>query len=329
MTGVPVLPELPPISSLLATHGLADADEQPFEHNGFSGAILTRLGRNDGAPFVVKRMSMANDWIMRATEDHACREAMLAASAIDLGTDVRSPAIGAARDGDVYALLMHDISAHLLPPGMIDEARCSSIIAGMARLHSSAVPADALPYCDASKRLTLLTRDTARIAQAYGAPVARDLVEGWTLFDTHASPRAVEIITALSHDPGPLLRALQRLPPAFLHGDMKLDNIGLDSEGRLWLIDWSMTLVAPVAIELGWFMAINSRRLPVSLDDVMDQYAAAAAVSDEHRARHDGLSVLCGLLLRGWRKALDAEDAQPEELHWWCERAEAAAPFLS
>jgi hypothetical protein len=89
-----------------------------------------------------------------------------------------------------------------------------------------------------------------------------------------------------------------------------------------------MTLVAPPAVELGWFLAINSRRLPVSLDDVMERYAAAARVSRAIRQRHDALTVLCGLLLRGWRKALDAESGDPEELRWWCERAADAARFL-
>lgn len=328
MRSTPTLPELPPLANLLAEHGLSDAREQRFEHSGFSGARLTRLVRHDGASYVLKRMSITDDWIMRATEDNACREAVLAASALDLGSNVRAPAIGAACDGEVYAVLMHDISAHLLAPGMIGDAQCRTIISGMARLHATAPPDAALPYCDAGRRLTLLTRDTARIAARYAAPVARDLVTGWDLFEKHASPRAVEIIAALSRDPGPLLRALSRLPAVLLHGDLKLDNIGLDADETLWLIDWSMTLVAPAAIELGWFMAINSRRLPISLDEVMTRYADAGRVATQDRARNDALTVMCGLLLRGWRKALDAEEGWPEELRWWCERAEAAASFL-
>ena len=97
----------------------------------------------------------------------------------------------------------------------------------------------------------------------------------------------------------------------------------------MWLIDLAMTLVAPPAVELGWFLAINSRRLPVPLDDVMRRYADAAGMKPELRERHDALTVLCGLLLRGWRKSLDAEAGDGNELHWWCERVEAAAGALS
>ncbi len=118
------------------------------------------------------------------------------------------------------------------------------------------------------------------------------------------------------------------MPFAFLHGDLKFDNIGLDNGARMWLIDWAMTLVAPPAVELGWFLAINSRRLPVSLDNVMSRYADAAGMSAELRARHDACTVLCGLLLRGWRKALDAAAGEPAELRWWCNRVEYAAGVL-
>ena len=96
----------------------------------------------------------------------------------------------------------------------------------------------------------------------------------------------------------------------------------------MWLIDWALTLVAPPAVELGWFLAINSRRLRVSLDDVMAMYADAAGIrAVRRRARR--ITILCGLLLRGWRKALDAEAGEPEELRWWCERAEAAVTALA
>ena len=92
-----------------------------------------------------------------------------------------------------------------------------------------------------------------------------------------------------------------------------------------------MTLVAPAAVELGWFLAINSRRLPpaVSLDSVMERYGDAADLTAEARRRHDALTVLCGLLLRGWRKALDASEGDGAEVAWWCERVEAARWVLA
>jgi hypothetical protein len=60
----------------------------------------------------------------------------------------------------------------------------------------------------------------------------------------------------------------------------------------------------------------------------MRRYAAAAGVTRAHRDRHDAAAVLCGLLLRGWRKAIDAAQGEPEELRWWCEHAGEARRFL-
>ena len=85
---------------------------------------------------------------------------------------------------------------------------------------------------------------------------------------------------------------------------------------------------APPAVELGWFLAINSRRLPVSLDDVMQRLRRTPPTCAAELDTHDALTVLCGLLLRGWRKALDAEAGEPDELRWWCERAEDARAYL-
>lgn len=316
-------------AALLDAHGLAGIDEVPFAHTGFSGATLARLLRGDGASFVLKRMSIEHDWIMRATDDVACREAAFADARVDLGADVRTPAVGAARDGNGYALLMRDIGNDLFPQGTIAESQVQAIVAGMAALHERPAPPDRLPWCDLTQRLTLLTPDGARIAAAYGAPVARDILEGWRLFDEHATAGARRVVRALIADPAPLVQALQRMPVAFLHGDLKFDNIGLDDGGRMWLIDWAMTLVAPPAVELGWFLAINSRRLPVPLDGLMLQYADAAGMTTDLRARHDALTVLCGVLLRGWRKALDAAAGEPAELRWWCERAEGASWVLA
>jgi Phosphotransferase enzyme family len=316
-----------PLSALLAEHGLTGVPEQPFDHAGFSGAALTRLVRGDGCAFILKRMSLKQDWIMRATDDLWCREAALAAAAPDLGDGLETPVLGAASDGDAHALLMRDISAHLLSSGAITTTQLDVIISRMAELHARPAP-DGLPWCDLTRRLTLHTRATARVAEAYGAQVAHDIINGWRLFDELAPPRASDIVRGLQDDPSPLVVALNRAPAAFLHGDLKLDNIGLDAAGRMWLIDWAMTLVAPPAVELGWFIAINSRRLPLPLDDVIARYASAARMPRELRARHDALTVLCGLLLRGWRKALDAAAGDGDELRWWCERVEAAAAFL-
>jgi len=263
---------------------------------------------------------------MRATNDAECRERFI--DSADLPSSIRSPLQGHANCEDGYALLMNDIGQHLLSQGMIDPERLDFMLQRISELHAAPGPRG-VPWCTPESRLTLLTSATGQVAASYGASVADDIIEGWRLFDRHAPHRVVALMRELSRDPAPLLSARSALPAVFLHGDLKFDNIDLYSDRRMWLIYWAMTLIAPSAVELGWFLAINSRRMPLALDDVMPLYATHANIDGARRERHDALTAVCGLLLRGWRKALDAESGEPDELKWWCERVLAAERFLA
>jgi hypothetical protein len=69
----------PPLAEVLAAHGLTGVAEEPLQTDGWSGARMTRLERADGARFVIKRDSLALDWIARETGDVPdLREAALA-----------------------------------------------------------------------------------------------------------------------------------------------------------------------------------------------------------------------------------------------------------
>ena len=155
---------LPSLRDLLSEHGLLDADRTPLVHTGFSGAELTRVVRPDGASFILKRMSIDRDWIMRATDDGACREAAFARAAPELGPLVQTPSLGAAVDGDSHVLVMRDITPDLLSPGLISDVHLARIIAAMASLHGASPP-HAVPWCDLSRRLTLLTPAGAAVAR--------------------------------------------------------------------------------------------------------------------------------------------------------------------
>src|SRR2546423_4181975 len=65
------------LAELLDEHGLRGVPEEPLEHDGWSGAGLTRLTRPDGARFVLKRDSLARDWLARSLDDRWLREAQL------------------------------------------------------------------------------------------------------------------------------------------------------------------------------------------------------------------------------------------------------------
>ena len=157
---------------------------------------------------------------------------------------------------------------------------------------------------------------------------------GWDAFDRLVRPPVRDLMRQLSDDPSPLVEGLRRQPVAGLHGDLKLGNVGLGEDGTAWMIDWQMTMVAPVAVELGWFLVCNVASLRMTPDVVLERYRVAAGLADDAgwRATWD-LAVLVGLVLRGWRKGLDTEagvvypsgKAAAYDLAWWGSQAIGAA----
>ena len=335
-----------PLADLLAEHGLGEVHEEPFPNNGWSGAELTRVVRADGAAFILKRTSWAMDWIARSTRDHALREAVVAADPIPFPPPLSNAYLGAAIDDGRAAILMPDLSAELLPwdddAEAIDLATLDRVLAAFAALHAlpwaelRARP-DGLrwPWCPLRERIELVTPAAARRYDGGGLSIGRRFLEGWAAFERMAPAGAVEVIARLGRDSAPLLEALSRLPSTGLHGDLKLANVALRPDDSVAFIDWQMTAFAPLAVDLGWFLVSNVSQLPLEPEAAFEHYVELAgestAVGDA--AAQLDLMILVGLLLRGWRKGLDAEaeltlpTGQPavDDLRWWSERAMIAA----
>lgn len=337
--------DLEPLPALLRRHGLADAREEPFPNDGWSGASLSLLRRGDGERFVLKRDSLERDWIARATRDGPLlREAWYAARGPAMPPALRAPYLGAARDGADQAILMPDLSGVLFDwDGPVAREAADVVIGAMARLHgafaspAAAATLDGGPWCPLAERLTLISRASLERAGPARDVVGGRILPGWDAFDRHAPAGVREAVTGLGRDPAPLVAALGRLPATLLHGDMKLANAGVDADGAVPLVDWQMTLVAPVAVELGWFLVSNTAALPLQPADVLARYyvearaAGGAAIGDWNR--QVDAAILAGLVLRGWRKGLDTEAgavlasgvAAADDLAWWCDAAAVAA----
>jgi len=326
-----------PVAALLREHGLADAREDPFPNDGWSGATLTRLVDATGRAFILKRSSIERDWIARATNDTAMREVRLAESAALLPRPARYPALGAAVDGSETAILMPDLSGVLFDwDAPISVERLDRVLEALAALHDE--PGDAFPAADAwtpwRERVTLICRSSLERPGAARDAVASRLLPGWDAWDRVAAAPARSIVDDLSRDPTPLLHALERERVGVLHGDLKLANAGVAPDGAVEMVDWQMAMVAPAAIELGWFLVANVNALPLSPEAVLERYWR---IRGREPGRENDLAILVGLLLRGWRKGFDAEAgialgsgvSARDDLAWWCERAvEAAASVL-
>jgi hypothetical protein len=351
-----------PLDDLLGANGLSGVAEAPFPNDGWSGASLTRLVRpRDDRPFILKRTSWATDWIARSTRDHALREGFMASLPIPLPDPLVAPYFGAAADGTSVGILMPDLSAQLLswePAGgqaQMTGASIDRVLWGVARMHALPWPiagvADASivwPAAPLRERLRLLSPASSARLAADGIGAGRRFLAGWAAFERLAPPAAWDLVDRLDRDPAPLLAALDTLPKTGIHGDLKLANVALLDDGRVALIDWQMTALAPVAVELGWLLVSNSAALPDRPEAVLERYRQAVATvagspvgpvvpfdgarafppavlegvlgSDPQahfRSVDDtlgdwnaqmDLSWIVGLLLRGWRKGLDSQE---------------------
>ncbi|HET9085810.1 MAG TPA: phosphotransferase [Candidatus Limnocylindrales bacterium] len=354
---------------LLHGFGLDLLPEHEFPTDGWSGATFTTVADSEGRRYVLKRTSLGLDWIARATRDERLREGWLAAvpqGALAWMPDSMVPYLGAAADGDGVAIVMPDLSNELIAwerPGhdpAIDRVTLARVVRAIARLHAipwtlvleGALERDgdeAPPWCPLPERLTLLSPTSAARYAAEDNPVGDRFLEGWALFDGRAPDAARDLVARLDADISPLVAALGRLPGRGLHGDLKLANVALLSDERVSYIDWQMTLVAPVAVDLGWFLVSNSGSLPLPPKEIVEGYREALAWdSGRWSAGEQGhdfddlvgdwevqrdLTWIVGLLLRGWRKGIDADAGMTlpsgvsaaDDLAWWCDRAVEAA----
>jgi hypothetical protein len=374
-----------PLADLLDELGATGLPEHEFPTDGWSGARFSMIERPamDGrAPerIVLKRTSLAIDWIAAATHDDDLREARLASTARRRSTPRLGetlPYLGAAVDRDESAVIvMPDLSDELLawerPSSLaaeIDVAVVDRVLDRLAALHATPWPQvidpgarwstdPPFPWCPLPERLTLTARPTCERHIARGVPAgvesARKLLAGWDAFDRTAPAAARELIAELGDDPGRLVAALDQLPAVGLHGDLKLANVAIGpGPDQIRFIDWQMTLQAPIALELGWFLVTNSASLPEHPDALLARYrtslewhlgriSAGGRPSDLVHVAGDwdaqvDLAWIVGLLLRGWRKGLDAETGATlgsgvsgaADLAEWSSRAiEAAARRL-
>lgn len=317
------------LSAMLAEHGLSGVPWRHRSHDGYSGARLYHGQAESGRSFMLKHTSLSHDWIMAATADTTGRESRIAASGLFTHGRVRSAAIDGVADGDQFYVLTHDITPFLLT-GSLDADSLDAVIGGLVDLHATDATVDSAAWCPVEGRLSLLHRGVDMLSEErddHG--LIRDVRTGWEAFRRIAPPCLSELFSAVWDDFGVLRSGLGMLPAVFLHGDLKLDNLGLDRDQALWLIDWALVTRGPACIDMGWFIAANSHRIGADPQQVLTLYSRRAGLEGEQRRRHESMAALCGLLLRGWRKALDAESGtRLEEFRWWCEQAGGAMRFL-
>lgn len=307
---------------------------------GKSGARLERV-EIGGERYVVKYLDVDADWSMRAAGDLSGPTLALWRRGLlqQLPQCIDTAIVGVAHrprytpGGGQTVLLMRDVGAFLVPvtDDVIPLEQHLLFLDHMAALHAAFWESgEEIEIVPMMHRYLELSPWTAEAEAAIGSTdlVPKLVGQGWAKL-ADVAPAAAAVVTPLAWDPGPLVGALGTTPATLVHGNWKLDNLGVDASGRTILLDWEMPGRGPALSDLAWYLAINCRRLPQPKADSIIAYRAAlerrGIDTDSWWERQLALCLLGALVQFGWEKAFGGYD---DELRWWEARAVAAAALL-
>ena len=163
-----------------------------------------------------------------------------------------------------------------------------------------------------------------------GWSLAPVLLRGWDLFFTGVGPRDVaDVYERLMTAPSLLVGELEKRPQTFIHGDVRLHNIGLSSD-RVVLYDWELAGTGPGAVDVAWYLIISASRVDTTREQIIEDYKRIAGDRFDPVAWDLACIGTFGRL--GWNKAIDIVDNPDEsvrareraDLDWWIGRVREA-----
>lgn len=296
---------------------------------GRSGARLERVRLADGRELVAKHVRADEDFVMTATADRGRLGLLWRSGLLHRVPPVIDHAIvDVESDGDGWVVYMRDVTAALLPDDrVLTRAENRRVLEAVVALHEElrGTPADGL--CALEDRLGALAPGQPWLA---ASPLGPLVDRGWDAFSVLAPRDVGEVVAAIHSDPGVLAGALASCDATFIHGDLRLANLGLLPD-RVVLLDWgSLASVAPPAVEILWYLILSASRIAASREEVLADYAAIAG--DTYDPHAVDLATIAALVLLGWNKGIDAvEHPDPSirarelaDLQWWVRRVQEA-----
>ncbi|MGH2760838.1 MAG: phosphotransferase family protein [Actinomycetota bacterium] len=302
--------------------------------DSLSGSFLERVVIDD-EPYVLKHLHVDDDWIQRAQGDLRTRPYTMWTSGLFdafpacLDHTTVDVAAGLGRHGWGCALLMRDVSSHMVDvgAGLIPLDQHLGFIDHMARFHAHFWGfRDVIGLNPRGNLYFMLSPLMAELEAGRGAPdpVPSMVPDGWRRL-TQEAPSLAKVVLPLLDEPWPLVAAQARGPRTLVHGDWKAGNLGTHPDGRTIVLDWAFPSEAPPAADLAWYIAVNCDLLPHPKEETIDAYEEALA---RHGVDTAGwweeqleLALLGAAVLLGWSKT-------GAELAWWEERVPRAARFL-
>jgi hypothetical protein len=232
----------------------------PFERSGSSGSQLLAVETDDGQGprYVLKRVSLERDWIMRVTGDRRCRSVALWQCGVldQVKPAIEHTIVACARDQAGWAMLMRDVSGTILRGTPIHRWDHKRVLGALAVLHStfwqdSILGDPTLGLCDPARFLTCFSPEQL-CGEREAHALVSDIVEGWELLKRMVGADVVDVVRNLHRDPEPLCRALDRYPRTLVHGDAFPGNLGLIGKAgaKVILLDWQLATALPPAVDL-------------------------------------------------------------------------------
>ena len=289
---------------------LTDATE------AFSGATLELVELPDDRCVVLKHLPPDGDWLTRATDGSGrvrrLWESGLLARIRPL-VDHTIIDVRAVEDHDV--VVMRDASGDLLPPRIpVSRATSCALLKRLADIHDTWEGESGEGLCSIEARYAMFAPALHTPGSAPGAhPLADRIVHGWDLFAQHVDDDIAAAVFAVHRDPERLGRRLTRFLPTLLHGDAKLENLGLSQHG-LVAIDWGeLTGHGPREVDVAWFALKGAARIGCVPDQIFADYETAAGRQMEPEALD--LACIGSLAEMGFRFAVGAHASGPDPRH--------------
>jgi hypothetical protein len=297
--------------SVIAGQPITDVHRLPYPAltTSASGNCFLSVETNNGQGprYIVKRISLEWDWIMRASGDCQAREVRVWQFGLldRLPDETLHTVVACARDGDPstssgqvqWAILMQDVSPALfgISTNPFSIADIDTILDAMAALHARfwrdpMLDDSELGLCPAERLYTCFSPRTgygpepqpaeiaasdAGTAPPWNVGALRWIGDGWQQLERVVEPDVAGVVRELLDDPRPLVEALARYPRTLVHGDMRRTNLGFASDdqcSRLILLDWQLVSQLPPAVDLAWFIDRCYNLLPLPVDDAIEHY---------------------------------------------------------
>jgi hypothetical protein len=296
---------------------------------GASRAHVEQVLLADGRRVIVKRVAPRDDLMMALTGDEVGREYLLWTQGVldQLPALVSHAVIDAWIDGDTAVVVMDDVTDVLFGQSCrLARATADSVLAATAAMHERFLGQQPHGLTPLHLLLSRFAPQRMRLFVGCGSELPDRVLRSWEAFDDLVTDDMSAAVFALLADPQPLARALSARPCTVVHGDLATSHMGM-RDGRLILLDWSVSAVAPAALDVALLLARSPAPLNIPPEQVFAEHARSAAEAADAVGLR--LAVLAAVLVAGWRLA-SVVTHHPDEaarqrawsdLEWWVREA--------